>query len=94
MIVRVLSDRQYDVPDAALGSINALDLALDAALRENDAAAFAATLEQLVAQVRSLGSPLSVEELVPSDRTVPAPGSTLEEVRTLLDSEPEGGLHS
>ena len=94
MIVRVLSDRQYDVPDDAVAPIDALDVALDVAMRDNDAGAFAAALEELVATVRRAGVPLPAEEIVPSDRTVPAPGSTLEELRALLESEPEGGTHS
>ena len=95
MIVRVLHDRQYDVPESAVERLEALDLELDKSLSDDDGAAFAAALAELVATVREVGVPLPVEALVPSDRTVPAPWSTLEDLRELLASDaatgPRGG---
>ncbi len=95
MIVRVLHERQYDVPEASLPRLEKLDLDLDEAMRAGDEAAFDAALAALVAEVRTAGVPLPVDELVPSSRTVPSPGSTLSELRELLASLPEDDtLHS
>lgn len=89
MIVRVLHERQYDVPEASLPRLEKLDLDLDQAMRNGDEAAFDTALAGLVAEVRTAGVPLPVDELVPSERTVPAPGSTLAELRDLLANTPE-----
>lgn len=94
MIVRVMHDRQYEVPASAVGRLEELDLELDRALTGGDAAAFATALETLVAQVRSSGTPVPVETIIPSDRTVPAPGTTIAELRALLASEPAAGTEA
>lgn len=85
MIVRVLHDRQYSVPEEAVGRLEELDLALDEAMRGMDEAGFSAVLSELVRTVRETGKPLPADRLVPSDRTVPDPDSTIAELRTLLD---------
>jgi ABC-type amino acid transport substrate-binding protein len=86
VIVRVLHDRQYDVPNEALARLEKLDAELDLALQTGDADAFASALASLVTEVRTAGKALPDDEIVPSERTVPAPGSSLEEVRELLAS--------
>ncbi len=88
MIVRILGDGPYDLPDTAQGEIERLDEALGAAIERGDAAATTTALDQLVAHIRAVGTPLAADDLRPSALVVPHPGSTLEELEALLASEP------
>jgi hypothetical protein len=83
MIVRILTEGQYTVPDGHLVALNVHDDALAAAVAAGDETAFHAALDALLAQVRSAGEPLPVDELVPSDVILPSASATIEEVREL-----------
>lgn len=87
MIVRILGQGRYDVPDAELPAIEQLDTALVDALDSDDADAFDATLAKLVDTVRTLGTLLPPDDLQTSGLVVPHPDSTLAEVRELLSEE-------
>ena len=87
MIVRILGEGQFEVPDKAVGGLDRLDHELVRAVDAGDAAGFARTLEALLAGVRTQGRPVSAEHLGASDLVVPHPGATLEEVRKLLSGE-------
>jgi hypothetical protein len=84
VIVRILGEGRYDVPDAAMGEIDRRDAELAAALDADDEAAFGPALGALVDAVRSSGTLIPSDDLQPSTRVVPHPGSTLDEVRDLL----------
>jgi hypothetical protein len=86
MIIRILSDRLYEVPDADLPEINKLDLDMDAALKSGDEAAFSAALAELITKIRGCCEPLPYDEERPSDLVVPPEGATLQEVRDILDA--------
>ena len=87
MIVRILSKGQYDVPDDQLAHLNDVDERIIEAMQNGDEGAFEAALDQLLNAVMAAGSPLPLDSLVPSDLVLPAPDSTLDEVRTLLGDE-------
>lgn len=87
MIIRILGDTQYDVPDERIDQLNALDDHVQAALDADDSAGFAPALRELLAAVRSLGSPLADSELTTSDLVLPAEDSELAQVRALLGDE-------
>lgn len=87
MIVRVLTRGQYDVPEDQLAELNDVDERIIAAVESGDEEGFAAALGQLLGAVVAAGSPLPLDSLVPSDLVLPAPDSTLDEVRTLLGDE-------
>jgi hypothetical protein len=84
VIVRILGEGSYDVPDADLPAIEQLDTALMDALDRGDEATFSSTLADLVGLVRHTGTPVPADDIRPSELAVPHPGSTLDEVRTLL----------
>lgn len=86
MIIRVLGEGQYRVPDDSVAAINALDGEIQAALEEFEAK-FQALTDTLVAAVRSQGTALPVEEFVPSDAIVPGVGTTLTEALGMLGDE-------
>jgi hypothetical protein len=84
MIVRILGEGRYDVPDSQSEALDALDDDLDAALGAGDESRFTAALDALIDKVRSGGNRISPDDLQPSSRVVPHAGSTLDEVRELL----------
>jgi len=87
MIVRILGEGRYDVPEADLPAIEQLDASLADALERGDEAAFAGTLADLTGEVRHTGTPLAEDDLRTSELAVPHPGSTLQEVKGLLSEE-------
>ncbi len=87
MIVRILGEGQFDVPDGALDELNLLDMRLQTAADAGDAAAFSVALGELLGAVRRLGTPVPDEVLSASDLVLPAPDATLDEVGALLGDE-------
>jgi len=87
MIVRILGEGRYDVPEADLPAIEQLDAQLVDALDRGDDFEFASSLSDLITQVRHTGTMLAPDDVRTSSRVVPHEGSTLEEVRSLLAEE-------
>ncbi len=84
MIVRILGEGQYDVPDEARSKLDGLDDALVKAVDSGEEAAFTKALAALIAEVRGAGSPLAADAFAPSDLVVPFEDATLEETKDLL----------
>jgi hypothetical protein len=87
VIVRILSEGQYDVPDDALDRLNELDSAVEVAVEAADEAALAAALTALHDAVRSAGTPHDPDSLDESDLILPPAGASLDEVRDLLGDD-------
>ena len=87
MIIRILSEGQFEVPDDAVGSLNELDQKLEAAVEASDEQALATALSSLLDQVRSAGSEVALDSLVPSDLVLPHASASLAEVRDLLSGD-------
>jgi hypothetical protein len=87
VIVRILGEGRYDVPDADLPAIEQLDAQLVDAMDRGDEAAFTGTLADLIGQVRHTGKLVAPDDLRTSSLVVPHDGSTLDEVRSLLAEE-------
>ncbi|TQE26147.1 PspA-associated protein PspAA [Streptomyces ipomoeae] len=87
MIMRILGEGQYEVPDEHLNRLNELDAALQSATDAGDETAFATALSALLDAVRSLGTPLPDEQITPSDLVLPDEGTSLTQVRQLLSDE-------
>jgi hypothetical protein len=87
VIVRLLGDGQFRVDDALLGRLNELDDVVARAVDAGDEQALWAGLEALAEAVRSNGSRLADDELVPSDAVVPPEDLTLDEARELLSDD-------
>lgn len=86
MIVRVIGEGQYRVPDTSVAAINTLDDEIQSALEEFEQK-FQALTEALVVAVRSHGAALAVDEFVPSDAIVPGVGTTLADALGMLGSD-------
>ena len=87
MIVRILGDGQYELPDAVLDDINQLDSALENSVQNDDDVAFRGALAGLLSAIRDKGSRLPDESLEPSDAIVPGDDAHADEVRELLTEE-------
>ena len=87
MIVRIMGEGQWDVPDHLLDALNALDDALERAIEADDAQAFRAEMTALLDAVRQQGDRVDDDSLEESDLVLPPSDATLEEVRALLGEE-------
>lgn len=84
MIVRILGQGQFLVPDAALKLFDELDRELEEALETDDEAALRDVVPALISTVTTLGTPLPDGDFRRSQLIVPEKDSTLEELRRIL----------
>ena len=87
MIVRILGEGQLQIDDSATSELNELDARLEAAVERNDEPGFRSALNELLTQVRSIGSPVEAGALEPSELILPEEGATMAEVRQLLTGD-------
>jgi hypothetical protein len=87
MIIRILTEGQYDVPEAEMDGLNILDEELEAAIEAENETRFRDALGRLLDRVRSAGKEVAPDVLVPSDLVLPFSDATIEEVRDLLGEE-------
>jgi len=94
MIVRVLGEGQWRIERAGVAELNALDDAVEAAVRVGDQDQLATALRQLHDKVRAIGTEVADDELADSDLILPETDATLDEVRALLSESDEGLIPS
>jgi hypothetical protein len=88
VIVRLMTEGQYDVPDSLQAELNAADDRALAALAAGDVDALNAALEEMWELVRANGAQLPADDLGPgSDVIVPPADLTLAEAQELLTGE-------
>ena len=87
MIVRILTEGQYNLPGAHLDRLNELDNQLVEVVEAEDGAAFDGLLKELLDVVRENGSPVPLDEIVESDIVLPEPDITLVEAERLFTGE-------
>ena len=87
MIIRILGDGQFEVPDSAKAKLDELDAAVDHALSTKDEEAFQRALNALDTEIRELGTPVAASTILPSDLILPHEGASLSEISELLGSE-------
>jgi len=90
MIVRILGEGQWQVPDHALDDLNSLDDQVEKAVSSGDQQMLASALASLLDEVRSSGSAVPDQEIRDSELILPAADATLDDVRALLDESSEG----
>jgi hypothetical protein len=91
VIVRILGEGQFQVPDEVAAKLTALDSELDAAVHKADDAAFHAALGQAVGLVRESGTTVPADTFVTADYILPFSDATIDEVRKLLADGTLGG---
>jgi hypothetical protein len=87
VIVRILTEGQWDVPEGRLDRLNELDSALEKAVEAGDDTGFSQSLGALLHAVRTEGAPLPDDVLHDSDLILPPADATIEEVRELLGDD-------
>jgi hypothetical protein len=87
VIVRLLGEGQFRVDDTLAAKLNDLDDVVMKAIDAGDEQALWQGLQTLAEAVRSNGTRLSDEELVPSDAVIPPEDLSLDEARDLLSDE-------
>ena len=87
MIVRILGEGQWELDEAHLEALNALDTSVEQAIDAGDQAAFTRGLVALLDVVRQQGTRLEDDSLMDSDVILPMSDASLEEVRALLTDE-------
>ncbi len=87
MIVRILEEGQWDVPEASMREIETLDDNLSASIDSGDASAFAESLKAVIDKVKAVGTEVPSDRMLPSDLMLPGSGYSLEETQKLLQEE-------
>ena len=87
MIVRLMGEGQYRLPDDVVSRLNELDDEAQAAVEANDEPKLDAALDEMWELVRSSGERLPDDDLSASDAVVPPSDMTLEETKRFLDTE-------
>lgn len=87
MIVRILAEGQWDVPEEHLTELNRLDEQVESAVENGDEVAFSNSLAALLDSVRKGGERLADDSLEDSDLILPPADATIDEVRHLLEDD-------
>ena len=87
MIVRISGEDQYRLEDGLHDQLDQLAGVAHAAVDADDEAAFARSLGELLAFVRSNGTLVGDEEIETSDVILPPSDTTLEEARSEFTGE-------
>lgn len=90
MIVRILGEGQWEVPEDAVAGLNTLDDQVEKAVKAQDQAELTLALSELLDEVRSAGTPVPDDQLADSDLILPDVDSTLADVEGLLADSSEG----
>ena len=86
MIVRVLGDGQYELPENMESEFERLDNHLIAHVEDGDEEAFRRELAKLIGIVQQ-GSEVPDDDFRPSDAVLPSPNASLADVQELLSEE-------
>jgi hypothetical protein len=87
VIVRLLGEGQFRVDDGLVARLNELDDVVLRAVEAADERALWDGLAALADAVRSNGTRLGTDELVPSDAVIPPEDLSLDEARELLSDD-------
>ena len=84
MIIRILSEGQFNLPGSFIDDLNDIDNRMVEAVESEDEENFKLLLKEMLDLVRGKGSPVPVDELVESDLILPEADLTLEEAEHIF----------
>ena len=87
MIIRILTEGQFNLPGRYIDELNEIDNHLVEAVEAEDREKLGQFLKQMQDFVKAHGSPVPIDELVESDLILPEPDITLEEAEELFVGE-------
>ena len=85
MILRILGEGRFDVPDAAIPVVEHVYRKMIAAVAVGDEDAYASSLASLLTEVRVHGRALGADRLWECDAVLPGKDESLADVRILLE---------
>ena len=87
MIVRILTEGQYNLPGAYIDQLNEIDNKIVVVVEQKDKVNFHKLLEEMFSLVRKYGTEVPIDELVESDLVLPEPDITLKEAEEMFTGE-------
>ena len=87
MIIRILTEGQFDLPGSYIDKLNAIDNQIVEVVEQKNIDEFGRLLNELLDLVRKNGKPVPLDELIESDLVLPEPDITLEEAEELFTGE-------
>jgi len=87
MIIRILTEGQFNLPGSHIDQLNEIDNQLVEAVESEDRGRFELLLKQMLDLVRQKGTQVPVDELIESDLILPEPDITLKEAEELFVGE-------
>jgi hypothetical protein len=87
VIVRILTEGQYNFPGAYIDELNEIDNHLVLAVEEENQEEFERLLQKMLDLVREKSTPVPMDELVESDLVLPEPDISLKEAEELFAGE-------
>jgi hypothetical protein len=87
VIVRIATERQYELSEESRAELGELDNQVVAACHAGDEQQFKATFARMLDFVRGEGQPVSEDELVGSDLILPPPDVSLQEASAEFSGE-------
>lgn len=87
MIIRILTEGQFNLPGRYIDELNEIDNHLVEAVEAEDREKLSQFLKQMQDFVKEHGSSVPIDELVESDLILPEPDITLEEAEELFVGE-------
>ncbi len=87
MIIRVVTEGQYEVSDSLLDELNELDNEIVGLIESGDETRFRDVLRNFISLIRENGKPLDTDVIVESDLIVPPEDLTLSEAMKVFNGE-------
>ena len=87
MIVRILSEDQYDLPGKYIDELNTIDNQLVEIVEEGKIGDFQPQLEKMLNLVRNNGTLVPLDELIESDLVLPNADISFDEATSLFKGE-------
>ena len=87
MIVRILTEGQYNLPSEYLDELNMIDNQIVDLVAKNSRSEFGSMIASMLNLVREKGTPVPIDEMVESDIVLPEPDITLDEAAELFTGE-------
>ncbi len=87
MIIRILTEGQFNLPGAFIDELNDIDNQIVEVLEQENREEFATLLTKMLDLVREKGTEVPIDELVESDLVLPEPDITLEEAEEMFVGE-------
>ena len=87
MIVRILTEGQYNLPSEYLDELNTIDNQIVDLVAKNSRSEFGSMIASMLNLVREKGTPVPIDEMVESDIVLPEPDITLDEAAELFTGE-------